>query len=153
MEVMEKEAVIALAREKKDERGALIPILQETQRIFGYLPKEALTLISAELRMPLANIYGVASFYAQFNLTPSGRHKIGVCMGTACYVRGADKCLEKIKETLKINHGETTPDMRFSLEQTRCVGACGLAPVVTVDEDVYGNVTPEKIDDILKKYE
>ena len=152
MEDLEKKAVLELVRGKKDVKGALIPVLQEAQGILGYLPGEALSIISKELRIPLANVYGVASFYSQFRLKPSGRHRISVCMGTACYVRGAERLLEKIMELLKTGCGETTPDLLFSLEQTRCVGACGLAPVVTVGGDVYGNVTPEGIPKILEKY-
>ena len=141
----------AILEESRGQAGALIPILQKTQGLFGYLPQEVLRHIASSLRMPLADIYGVATFYAQFSLVPKGQKTVGVCMGTACYVRGADKALEKCKECLGIDVGGTSADGKFSLEVTRCVGACGLAPVVTVGSSVYGGVTPEQVPGILAK--
>jgi NADH-quinone oxidoreductase subunit E len=137
----------------KGKQGGLIPILQEVQREFGYLPEDALLTISRELKMPKAEIYGVATFYAQFHLKPRGRHIIRVCRGTACHVRGSLQILEKIKQTLGIDENETTEDLRFTLEPVACLGACGLAPVMMVDEDTHGRMTPDKIQSILDRYE
>ncbi len=152
MRVEDQEKLNAFIQEYRDDPGGLIPVLQKTQRQFGHISEEAMRVISKGLGKPLANVYGVATFYAQFSLEAKGEHKVGVCMGTACYVRGADKCLEKCKELLGVDAGKTSEDGQFSLEITRCVGACGLAPVVMVDEDVYGSVTPVGVPDILKKY-
>ena len=137
---------------KKDERGALMPVLQKAQEIYGYLPIEVQTMIAEGLDMSLSEVYGVATFYSQFSLTPKGKHRISVCLGTACYVKGADKILTALEEKLGIKVGECTPDGMFSIDSCRCVGACGLAPVVMVDEDVYGRMTVEQIDDMLAKY-
>lgn len=137
---------------KKDERGALMPVLQKAQEIYGYLPIEVQTMIAEGLDIPLSEVYGVATFYSQFSLTPKGKHRISVCLGTACYVKGADKILAALEEKLGIKVGECTPDGMFSIDSCRCVGACGLAPVVMVDEDVYGRMTVEQIDDMLAKY-
>ena len=138
--------------EYKGKKGALIPVLQKAQDIFGYLPLEVQKFIAEEMNVSLQEVYGVATFYAQFSLQPRGKHTIGLCMGTACYVKGAKAILEKIKEELGIDVGETTEDRRFTLEATRCLGACGLAPVMMIDDEVYGRLTPEKIPEILKKY-
>ena len=132
--------------------GALMPILQQAQELYGYLPIEVQTIIAEELNIPLAEVYGVVTFYAQFTLNPRGTYNIGVCMGTACYVKGAGDVLERIQKRLGIEPGGTTPDGRFSLEATRCIGACGLAPVMTINEDVYGRLTPDEVDKILDKY-
>lgn len=137
---------------EKDERGALMPVLQKAQEIYGYLPIEVQTIIAEELDLPLSEVYGVATFYSQFSLNPKGKHRISVCLGTACYVKGADKILEALEEKLGIKVGECTPDGLFSLDSCRCVGACGLAPVVMIDEDVYGRLTVDDIDDMLAKY-
>lgn len=136
----------------KDERGAAIPVLHEAQDIYGYLPIEVQKIISEGLDVPLAEIYGIVTFYTQFSLNPKGEYQIGVCLGTACYVKGSGDILEEIKEILKIDVGECTPDGKFSLDATRCVGACGLAPVVTINDDVYGRLTKGEIGDILAKY-
>ena len=136
----------------KGERGAAIPVLHEAQDIYGYLPIEVQKIISEGLDVPLAEIYGIVTFYTQFSLNPKGEYQIGVCLGTACYVKGSGDILEEIKEILKIDVGECTPDGKFSLDATRCVGACGLAPVVTINDDVYGRLTKGEIGDILAKY-
>ncbi len=136
----------------KDQPGAVIPVLHEAQKIYGYLPIEVQTMIAEGLNIPLAEIYGVVTFYAQFSLNPKGKYQIGVCLGTACYVKGSNLILEKVKEILGIEVGECTPDGLFSIDATRCIGACGLAPVMTVGEDVYGKLTVDEVEGILKKY-
>lgn len=139
-------------KKNKDTKGALMPVLHEAQKIFGYLPIEVQTLISEELKVPLSEIYGVVTFYSQFTLVPKGQYQIGVCLGTACYVKGSQAILDRIKKNLNIQVGGTTADGRFSLEATRCIGACGLAPVITINEDVYGRLKAEEVDNILEKY-
>ena len=136
----------------KDMQGALIPVLHEAQGVYGYLPIEVQTIIAEGLGIPLAEVYGVVTFYAQFSLNPKGQYEIGVCLGTACYVKGSGDILEKFKQLLGIDVGECTHDGKFSLTATRCVGACGLAPVVTVNEDVYGRLTVDDVQGILDKY-
>lgn len=136
----------------KNERGAAIPVLHKAQDIYGYLPIEVQEMISEGLGVPLAEIYGIVTFYTQFSLNPKGEYQIGVCLGTACYVKGSGDILQEIKDILKIDVGECTPDGKFSLDATRCVGACGLAPVVTINDDVYGRLTKGEIGDILAKY-
>ncbi len=136
----------------KDMQGALIPVLHEAQGVYGYLPIEVQSIIAEGLGIPLAEVYGVVTFYAQFSLNPKGQYEIGVCLGTACYVKGSGDILEKFKQLLGIDVGECTPDGKFSLTATRCVGACGLAPVVTVNEDVYGRLTVDDVQGILDKY-
>lgn len=149
----EQEAqLMAIISEHKAEKGALMPILQKAQDIYGYLPLEVQTLISNELDVPLEKIYGVVTFYSQFSLNPKGKYKISVCLGTACYVKGSGDLYNKLMEKLGIVGGECTPDGKFSLEACRCIGACGLAPVLTVNEDVYGRLGLDDIDDILAKY-
>ena len=139
-------------KENKEKDGALIPALHKAQDIFGYLPIEVQNIISEELNVPLSEIYGVATFYSQFSLIPKGKYKIGVCLGTACYVKGSQAILDKVQEELNIDVGQTTPDGKFSLEATRCLGACGLAPVLVVNEDVYGKLTPDEVKGIIEKY-
>lgn len=136
----------------KDQRGAVMPVLQQAQDIYGYLPIEVQKRIADGLNMSLEEVYGVASFYSQFALTPKGTYHISVCLGTACYVKGADKLMDRITSKLGIGSEECTEDGKFSLTACRCIGACGLAPVLTVNEDVYGRLVPEDIDKILKKY-
>lgn len=136
----------------KDSRGALIPVLHEAQEIYGYLPIEVQTMIAEGLGLSLAEVYGVVTFYAQFSLYPKGQYQISVCLGTACYVKGSGDILDAIKQKLGIDVGECTPDGKFSLDATRCIGACGLAPVLTVNDDVYGRLTVDDVDDILAKY-
>ncbi|NMA28488.1 MAG: NADH-quinone oxidoreductase subunit NuoE [Burkholderiales bacterium] len=138
----------------KHEQGITMPVLQEAQRSFGYLPLEVQKFISENTGIPLAEIYGVATFYSQFAIEPKGRHHIGVCMGTACYVKGSQKVLDKLAEELKIKPGCTTADGKFTLEATRCLGCCGLAPCIMIDDDVFGKLDDvSRIPDILGKYE
>jgi NADH-quinone oxidoreductase E subunit len=137
----------------KDQDGALIPVLQQAQAIFGYLPEDIQERIARGLNIPVSEVYGVATFYSLFSLKPVGQYRIGVCMGTACYVKGAADLVAKIESDLGIKVNETTADERFTLEVTRCIGACGLAPVLTVNKDVYGRLTPEEIPGILAKYQ
>lgn len=149
----EQEAqLLKVIAEKKGEKGALMPILQKAQEIYGYLPIEVQTTISNETGIPLEKIYGVVTFYAQFSLNPKGKYKISVCLGTACYVKGSGDIYNKLQEKLGIAGGECTPDGKFSLEACRCIGACGLAPVLTVNEDVYGRLTADDVDSVLAKY-
>ena len=129
----------AIIAENKGKQGALIQVLHEAQLIYGYLPIEVQKVIAEGMDIPLAEVYGVVTFYAQFSLKPKGEYKISICLGTACYVKGADLVLDKFKEQLKIEVGDCTADGKFSLEATRCIGACGLAPVFTINDDVYGN--------------
>lgn len=136
----------------KDEKGALIPVLHKAQEIYGYLPIEVQKMVSEGLGIPLTEIYGVVTFYTQFTLQPKGKYHIGVCLGTACYVKGSGKIIDKIKEKLGIEVAECTDDGKFSLEATRCIGACGLAPVITINEDVYGRLSVDDIEEILEKY-
>lgn len=137
----------------KNTKGSLIPILQAIQHELGYLREDAMEIISRELELPIAEVYGVATFYAQFHLKPRGRNVIRVCRGTACHVRGSLKILERVKDILKIEENETTEDLRFTLEPVACLGACGLAPVVMVNDMTYGRLTPDGIKPILDKYE
>jgi NADH:ubiquinone oxidoreductase subunit E len=137
----------------KDSQGISMGVLQEAQRIFGYLPLDVLKFISENIGVPIAELYGVATFYSQFSISPQGKHHIGVCLGTACYVRGAQKVLDKIVEELNIGVGETTPDGLFTIDATRCLGCCGLAPVMMIDDDVYGKLdNADVIPAILDKY-
>ena len=136
----------------KGQDGAVIPVLHEAQDIYGYLPIEVQSKIADGLGVPLSEVYGIVTFYAQFSLYPKGEYQIGVCLGTACYVKGSQLILEKVKENLGIDVGECTADGKFSLDATRCIGACGLAPVMTINDDVYGRLTADEVPDILKKY-
>lgn len=132
------------------QKGVVIPILQETQAIFGYLPREALETISRKMHIPLSDLYGVATFYAQFYLTRRGKHIIRCCDGTACHVRGGTKGIEAMQAELGIKPGETTPDYEYSLEVVYCLGSCGLAPVAVIDGTVYGHLTPQKLLEIVR---
>ena len=134
-------------------KGGLIPILQEVQAQLGFLPQESLETISRELKIPPAEIFGVATFYAQFHLQPRGRHIVRVCRGTACHVRGSLKVLEKVKELTGVGENQTTPDLRYTLEPVACLGACGLSPVMMVDTQTFGRLTPDKVKGILDKFE
>ena len=136
----------------KDTRGALIPVLHEAQELYGYLPMSVQKKIAEGLNVSLADVYGVVTFYTQFSINPKGKYKINVCLGTACYVKGAGEIFDKISEILKIKNGECTEDGIFSLDACRCVGACGLAPVIMINEDVYGRLTADDIPGIIKKY-
>lgn len=137
----------------KDLPGALIPVLQATQNLFGYLPENAIKQVSEKLNKPYSEVAGVIGFYSFFSTTPKGKHTIRVCMGTACYVRGAQEVLKSLMNELKVNVTETTPDRKFTLDIGRCFGACGLAPVVMVDDETFQGVKPSKIAEILKNYE
>ena len=136
----------------KGVNGALMQVLHTAQDIFGYLPIEVQKFIASELDVPLAEVYGVATFYTQFAIEPKGKHKIGVCMGTACYVKSSQLIMDKLSKELNIKVGQTTADNLFTLEATRCLGCCGLAPVMMIDQDVYGKLEPKKIPEILEKY-
>lgn len=133
-------------------RETLIPILQAVQEVFGFLPEESLDIIAAHLNISSAKVYGVATFYNQFRLLPVGKHIVRVCRGTACHVRGSKLLLDNFAGALKIKPGETTPDGEFTLETVACLGACSIAPVVTVDDDFHGAVQPRNIEKILKQY-
>lgn len=137
----------------KDTDGSLIAVMNEAQEIFGYLPIEVQQFISEEMNVPLTEIFGIATFYSRFTLKPSGKYKIGVCLGTACYVKGSAMVLDKLKEKLGISVGDVTGDGKFSLEATRCLGACGLAPVMMINGEVFGRLTPDDVEDILKKFD
>lgn len=136
----------------KNTDGALIPVLHEAQEIYGYLPLEVQRMVANGLEVSLAEVYGVVTFYTQFSLNPKGKFKVGLCLGTACYVKGAGEILDKIKRNLGIEVDACTSDGKFSLEATRCIGACGLAPVMTINDDVYGKLTADQIDGIIAKY-
>lgn len=144
-----REAIAAL----KDEPGALMPVMQKAQEIYGYLPIEVQTIISDEMNVPLERVYGVCTFYAQFALEPKGKYQISVCLGTACYVKGSGDILTKIEQTLGIKAGQCTPDGKFSLDSCRCVGACGLAPVMMINGEVFGRLTPDQVPGILQKFQ
>ncbi len=149
----EQEAqLIAWLESNRDLPGVAMSALQEAQEIYGYLPIEVQRMISTTLGKPLAEIYGIATFYSQFSLVPKGDYKISVCLGTACYVKGSGKIFEDLETKLKIKGGECTPDGKFSLDACRCIGACGLAPVLTINDDVYGRLNGDELDDILAKY-
>ena len=149
----EQEAQLdALIAEKKGIKGAMMPILQGAQDIYGYLPIEVIRHIAFGLGVSFEEVYGVATFYSQFSLNPKGEVAIAVCLGTACYVKGSGQVMERIQERLNIEPGATTADGRVSLEATRCIGACGLAPVMTVNGTVYGRLVPKDVDGILDQY-
>lgn len=150
----EKDEKLGLLLDKyRLQKGALIPVLQAAQEVYGYLPKEVLERIALELKIPLSKVYGVVTFYAQFHLNPRGRNVVRVCLGTACHVRGGAKIMEALEKSLQVADGGTTPDLRYTLESVACIGACGLAPVIMVNEDTHGRLSPDQIPDILAKYE
>ncbi len=135
-----------------DDPGAVMPVLQEAQEIYGYLPIEVQKMVADGLNVPLEEVYGVSTFYSQFALSPKGKYHISVCLGTACYVKGSGDILNKISEIIGIGAEECTPDGMFSLTACRCIGACGLAPVITVNDDVYGRLTVDDVQGIIDKY-
>ncbi len=139
-------------QELRDQPGALMPVMQRAQNIFGCVSLDVQKYIAQELHVTLSEVYGVATFYSQFKLKPAGKYVISVCLGTACYVKGAQKILDRLSEELKIPIGDTTDDGLFTLQATRCLGACGLAPVMTINEEVYGQLVPDDIPAILEKY-
>lgn len=139
-------------RKNKDVEGIAMPALQHAQEIYGYLPAEVQEIIAEELDIPMSELYGISTFYAQFSLSPKGEKDISVCLGTACYVKGAGAIMDELSKELGIEAEECTPDGKFSLSACRCIGACGLAPVITINGDVYGRLTPEDIPGIIAKY-
>nr|MBE6545737.1 NAD(P)H-dependent oxidoreductase subunit E [Oscillospiraceae bacterium] len=149
----EQEAkLLAVIAELKDVPGSMMPILQQAQDIYGYLPIEVQQIIARETGVSLEEIYGITTFYSQFKLNPNGKYAIAVCLGTACYVKGAQELIDAISKELGIAAGETSSDGKYSLEATRCIGACGLAPVLSINGDVYGRLTAKDIPGILAKY-
>ena len=136
----------------KNEPGPVMKAMQAAQAIYGYLPIEVQSKIASTFGVSLEEVYGIATFYAQFNLKPKGKYTIGICLGTACYVKRSGLVIDKFKERLGIEAGETTADQKFTLDATRCIGCCGLAPVLTVNDEVYGNLTTDDVDKILAKY-
>lgn len=147
------EKIQAICKDFRNDEGELINILHKTQSEFGYLPAEVQEVVAKELNISVAKVYGVVTFYSFFNMIPKGKYPISICTGTACYVRGAEKVLDEFKRALNIPVGETTADGKFSLSCLRCVGACGLAPVVTIGDKVYGRVSPDGVREILAEYE
>ncbi|MGN0527317.1 MAG: NAD(P)H-dependent oxidoreductase subunit E [Acutalibacteraceae bacterium] len=148
----QKAQLDAIIAECKSDKSLLMHVMQEAQGIYGYLPREVQVMIAEGMDVPLEKVYGVATFYAQFSLSPKGQYSISVCLGTACYVKGSQALLDKISEILGIGPGECTADGKFSLEECRCIGACGLAPVFTINGEVYGKITPDDVPGILQKY-
>ena len=146
-----KEITIDSLNKYEKDKSNLIQILNEVQEYYGYIPEKTQLAISEYLSMPMAEIYGVVTFYSRFTLKPKGKYHIAICLGTACFVKGSEQVLERAKERLGIDVGETTADGRFSLEATRCIGACGLAPVFTVNEEVYGKATVKMMDEVIDK--
>lgn len=142
----------AVIQKNKTTSGAVITVLRECQDVAGYLPVELLDYISQGLNLPASSVYGVASFYSLFSMVPKGRHTIKMCLGTACYVKGIKEALSRIENEYQLEEGGTTDDRRFSLEAVRCLGACGLAPVMVVGEDTYGDVSSDKVIELLQKY-
>lgn len=149
----QKEQLLKVIAAHKGQKGALMPVLQQAQEIYGYLPIEVQQIISDEMQIPMSKIFGVVTFYSFYSLQPKGKYKISVCLGTACYVKGSGQVYDKLQQVLGISGGECTPDGKFSLEACRCVGACGLAPVMMINDDVHGRLTPDSVEGILAKYE
>ena len=134
-------------------KGMVIPVLQCLQEEYGYLPRPVVEQVSKRMRIPLSKLYGVITFYAQFKLSPRGKYIINVCKGTACHIQGSPKIAERIQEILGIESGETTPDLKFTLEEVACIGACALAPVITINDNPHGRLSPDVIQEILDSYE
>ena len=153
MEQKLKQEVKEILEKYTEAKDNLIPILNEVQVKYGYIPQIAQKEISEYLKIPRADVYGVITFYSRFTLKPKGKYAISVCLGTACFVKGSEKIMERLKQRLKIKEGETTPDGKFSIDSTRCVGACGIAPVFTVNGEVYGRATVKKLDEVLDELE
>ena len=149
----QKQQLMAVIEENKSDESKLISVMQKAQDIYGYLPIEVQEMISEGMNIPLEKVYGVSTFYAQFSLSPKGKYNISVCLGTACYVKGAQTLVDKLQEKLGIGIDECTPDGKFSLTACRCIGACGLGPVMTINDEVYGRLTADDIDGILEKYQ
>lgn len=148
----QEEKLMKVIAENKGQKGALMPVMQQAQDIYGYLPIEVQTMIADGMEVPLEKVYGVSTFYSQFALNPKGKYQISVCLGTACYVKGSGDVYAKIEEILGIKGGECTPDRKFSLDACRCVGACGLAPVMMINGEVYGRLKPDDVKGILEQY-
>ncbi len=148
----QEEALKKIIAENKGQKGALMPVMQKAQDIYGYLPIEVQTMIADGMGIPLEKVYGVSTFYSQFALNPKGKYQISVCLGTACYVKGSGDVYAKIEEILGIKGGECTPDGKFSLDACRCVGACGLAPVMMINDEVYGRLKPDDVKGILEQF-
>ena len=149
----QKQKLLETIEQHRQEKGALMPVMQAAQEIYGYLPLEVQEIIADELHVPVEEVYGVATFYAQFSLNPKGKYKVSVCLGTACYVKGSGDLFNALTEKRGIQSGECTSDGKYSLEACRCVGACGLAPVMIVNDDVYGRLVVDDLDNILAKYQ
>jgi len=141
-----------IIKKHKPISGSIITVLRECQNVVGYLPVELIDYVGRGMNLPRSEVYGVASFYALFSMTPKGRHTIKLCLGTACYVKGIKEVLSRVENQFKIKEGQTTDDRRFSLQGVRCLGACGLAPVMVIDGDTHGDISADKILDILEKY-
>ena len=148
----QEQQLMEIIENSRHDKSLLMAVMQQAQDIYGYLPIEVQTMIAEGMDVPLEKVYGVATFYAQFSLSPKGEYNISVCLGTACYVKGAGDIFDKLSEKLGIGADECTEDGKFSLTACRCIGACGLAPVLTVNEEVYGRLTVDDVDDILAKY-
>jgi NADH-quinone oxidoreductase subunit E len=157
VEVQEEEIDLTAANEVIDKyltmKGALMPVLQEIQERYGYIPEPCVHLAAERLNVYTSQIYGVLTFYAQFHLKPRGKYIIRVCMGTACHVKGAGRLGDTLKERLDIGHAETTPDLKFTAEFVACIGACGMAPVIMINEATYGSLTVQKMNEVLRKYQ
>lgn len=152
MEQKLEQEIQDLLKPYKPEKDNLIQILNDVQEKYGYIPKQAQLEIANYLQIPLAEVYGVITFYSRFTLKPKGKYQFSVCLGTACFVKGSQEILDRLKNQLKIEEGQTTADGKFSIDATRCVGACGLAPVFTVNDEVYGKATVKKLDEVLEEY-
>ncbi len=148
----QEEALARLLDQYRDYRGGLIPVLQEVQNIYGYLPGDVLKHVARELRIPFSKVFGVCTFYAQFHLKPRGRNIIRVCLGTACHVRGGAKIFEAAQDSLGVEPGGTTDDLRFTLETVACIGACGLSPCMMVNDETHGRLVPKKVGGIFESY-
>ena len=148
----QEEKLLAVIEKHAGEKGAMMPILQEAQEIYGYLPIEVQKIIADKTGVSLEEIFGIVSFYAQFKLNPDGKYAIAVCLGTACYVKGSGDIIEAFSQKLNVPVGSTSADGKYSIEATRCIGACGLAPVLTVNGEVYGKLTVDDVDTIIAKY-
>ncbi len=147
-----KKEVKEILEKYPKEKDQLIMVLNEVQEKYGYIPKQAQMVISEHLNIPMAEIYGVVTFYSRFTLAPKGKYNVSICLGTACYVKGSQKLLDRAKEKLGIEPGQVTPDGKFSIDEVRCVGACGLAPVFMVNDEVYGNATVKEFDAVIDQY-
>ena len=148
----QEKQLMSVIEQHKGEKGALMPVMQEAQEIYGYLPIEVQQMIAQGLEVPVEEVYGVSTFYSQFSLNPKGKVAIAVCLGTACYVKGSGDILDRITQEIGVASGETSADGYYSVDATRCIGACGLAPVLTINDEVYGRLVPNDMPGILAKY-